>query len=49
MVPELTEAQCRKVISTWLTNGVLDTRSYDDPATRKEERGLLVNDARRPG
>jgi hypothetical protein len=49
MVPELTEAQCRKVISTWLTNGVLDTRLYDDPATRKEERGLFVNDARRPG
>ncbi|HEY1259917.1 MAG TPA: AAA family ATPase [Stellaceae bacterium] len=48
-VPELTEAQCRKVIATWLASGVLETRSYDDPATRKQERGLFVNDGRRPG
>jgi len=48
-VPELTEAQCRKVMATWLASGVLETRSYHDPATRKEERGLFVNDARRPG
>jgi len=48
-LPVLTEVQCRKVIATWLANGVLQTRSYDDPATRKEERGLFVNDAKRPG
>jgi hypothetical protein len=49
LVPELTDAQCRRVIATWLKNGVLETRPYDDPATRKEERGLFVNDAKRPG
>jgi hypothetical protein len=46
-VPDLTEKQCRKVVATWLTNQVLETRSYDDPVTRKPENGLFL--AKRPG
>jgi hypothetical protein len=48
-VSELTEAPCRRIITTWLGNGVLETRPYDDPVTRKVENGLFVNDAKRPG
>lgn len=48
-VPELTSLQCQKVIHTWQINGVLETRPYDDPVRRKEENGLFVNDAKRPG
>jgi hypothetical protein len=48
-VPKLTETQSRKVIASWLTNGVLETRPYHDPATRREENGLFINDAKRPG
>ena len=47
-VPDLTETQCRKVINTWRINGVLEGRSYKDPATRKLGNGLFVNDAKRP-
>jgi hypothetical protein len=48
-VPKLTEVQSRKVIATWLAIGVLETRPYDDPFTRKKEKGLFINDAQRPG
>jgi hypothetical protein len=27
---------------------VIETRLYDDPKRRKEDRGLFVNDAKRP-
>lgn len=43
----LTDKQCRKVIDTWLTKGVLEIRPYDDPKRRKEENGLFV--VKRPG
>ena len=46
---DLTEKQCRRLIDTWLTKGLLETRPYDDPIRRKQENGLFVNDAKRPG
>jgi hypothetical protein len=48
-MPELTDAQCRTVISGWLKTGVLEARDYESPLTRKEEQGLWVNVAKRPG
>jgi hypothetical protein len=46
-ISDLAEAQCRHVINTWAETGVLETRPYDDPVRRKEEKGLFV--ANRPG
>jgi hypothetical protein len=48
MAPNLTDKQCRTVINNWQINGVIETRLYDDPKRRKEDRGLFVNDAKRP-
>ncbi len=47
--PGLTEAQCRKVIATWLKSGVLFKDHYRDPAERKTRTGLFVNATKRPG
>jgi hypothetical protein len=44
-----TEPQCRKIICTRLTNGVLYVEEYDDPIGRKLRKGLRVNPAKRPG
>jgi hypothetical protein len=49
IVPTLTEAQARKVIATWLKNGVLEQRPYEDPTRRDEQHGLFVVDGKRPG
>lgn len=46
-VPSLTEQQCRAVIKSWLENGVLYRKPYDDPIDRKKRSGLFV--AKRPG
>jgi hypothetical protein len=47
--PDKTEPQCRKIIKTWLLNGVLYEEEYDDPIHRKPRMGLRVNSAKRPG
>jgi AAA domain/DnaB-like helicase N terminal domain len=47
--PGKTDAQCREIIRTWVTNGVLTEREYDDHARREKCLGLYVNTARRPG
>ncbi len=47
-LPSKTEPQARKVLRTWVKNGVLDAREYDSPTQRKKRRGLYVNAARRP-
>jgi hypothetical protein len=44
-----TEPQCRKIVKTWLLNGVLYEQEYDDPVHRKPRMGLCVNSAKRPG
>ncbi len=47
--PGLTEAQCRKVIATWMKNGALFKDEYRDRARRKKRTGLFVNATKRPG
>ena len=49
VVPSLTEAQAKKVITTWISNGVLQHRPYEDPTRRDEQQGLFVVDGKRPG
>jgi hypothetical protein len=44
-----TEAQCREIVKTWVRNGVLINKSYDDPVDRKTRQGLYVDAAKRPG
>jgi hypothetical protein len=46
--PGRTEPQCREIIRTWIKNGVLTERDYDDPIERKSRKGLSVCDAKRP-
>jgi hypothetical protein len=46
-VPDLAEAQCRRVIDTWVENRLLETRPYIDPIRRKPSNGLFV--LKRPG
>lgn len=48
VVPDLSEAQSRAVIATWLKNGVVETRPSRDPGKGREETGLFVNPAKRP-
>jgi hypothetical protein len=45
----LTEGQARKLIKTWVKNGVLVSRDYEDETDRKTRKGLYVNNAKRPG
>lgn len=47
--PKLTEKQARKVIATWLRNGVLEEREYHSATERKDVKGLFANPAKRPG
>jgi hypothetical protein len=46
--PHKTEKQAREVIKTWVKNGVLTNREYENPTTRKPVRGLKVDPAKRP-
>jgi hypothetical protein len=46
--PGKTEGQAREIIKTWVKNGVLEGRSYDNPATRKSVNGLWVDPQKRP-
>jgi hypothetical protein len=47
--PQKTDPQCREIIRTWVTNGVLTEREYTDPVRRDKCIGLYVNTANRPG
>jgi hypothetical protein len=40
--------QCRDVIKAWVVSGVLTTFEYHHPITRKNVKGLKVDDAKRP-
>ena len=46
--PNRTEAQCRKIVNTWLETGVLFNDEYDDPIDRKSRKGLRVCHGKRP-
>jgi hypothetical protein len=43
----LSEKQCQSVIDTWLKNGMLEKRDYQDPILHKSRAGLFVS--KRPG
>lgn len=45
---EAGEKDASKIITTWLSNGVLVETRYHDPIERKERTGVQVIDARRP-
>jgi hypothetical protein len=47
-VPALTDKEAQTVIDSWLQNGLLETRSYQDPVYRRESLGLFVNRAQCP-
>ena len=46
--PDRTEGQCREIIRTWVSNGVLYEADYDDPVDRKPRQGLRLDPAKRP-
>jgi hypothetical protein len=46
-LPQLSDAQCKTVIGTWLMNGILQKGKYRDLEVRKDKSGLSV--IRRPG
>ena len=48
-VDKLTATQARKVISTWVENGVLVEREYHSTTERKDRTGLFANPDKRPG
>jgi hypothetical protein len=46
--PHKTDAQAREIIKTWVANGTLVSREYDDPVDRKPADGLFVDPLKRP-
>ena len=47
--PTKSEAQAREVIKTWIENNLLYRDSYENPKSRKKERGLYLDATKRPG
>jgi AAA domain len=47
--PNKTEAQARDMIKTWVRNGVLVRKEYDDPERREKAKGLHLDTTKRPG
>lgn len=41
-IPGKTEQQAKEIIKTWVKNGLLETRKYENKEARKEEDGLWV-------
>jgi hypothetical protein len=39
-LPDKNEAQAREIIKTWLDDGTLESKKYDNPVTRKPAKGL---------
>jgi hypothetical protein len=46
--PHKHEYQAREIIRTWVKNGVLIKRDYDNPETRKLVKGLFLDPSKRP-
>src|SRR5262249_55297201 len=46
--PHKSETQAREVITTWIKNGVLMLKEYENPQTRKTVNGLHVDNTKRP-
>ncbi|PWT76443.1 MAG: hypothetical protein C5B60_04140 [Chloroflexi bacterium] len=47
--PDKDEAECRDMITEWIKNGVLYYEDYHDPVQRRSQKGLFVNNSKRPG
>jgi hypothetical protein len=47
--PDKTEGQAREIIKAWVKNGVLIAEEYENPLTRKQVKGLRVDNSKRPG
>ncbi len=43
-----TEPEARRIINTWVKNGVLTSDDYENPTTRKTVKGLQVVNSKRP-
>jgi hypothetical protein len=46
--PKKTEEQARRIIKTWVSSGLLESRDYNSPTEYKELKGLFVIHAKRP-
>ena len=46
--PGKTEPQCREIIRTWVKNGVLYKKDYEDPIKRENRPGLYLDGTKRP-
>jgi hypothetical protein len=46
--PDKAEAQAKKIIKTWVKNGVLVPGDYENPVTRHTVKGLRLDEAKRP-
>ena len=46
--PDKTKPEARRIINTWVRNGVLVSEDYENPKTRKTVKGLCVVNAKRP-
>jgi AAA domain len=46
--PGKTEAAARRIIKTWTQSGLLIHKEYENPATRKQVKGLFVDNEKRP-
>ena len=46
--PDKTESDARRIIQTWVKNGVIVSRDYENPTTRKTVKGLCVVNTKRP-
>ena len=48
-VPTLNQKQAAEVIRTWLRNRVIEQKEYHSKVRGEDVKGLVVNDAKRPG
>jgi hypothetical protein len=46
--PRKSEQQARQIIRTWVKNGVLTSREYLNPTSRKDVKGLWLDPSKRP-
>jgi DNA polymerase I-like protein with 3'-5' exonuclease and polymerase domains len=46
--PTKQKTQCREMIKQWLQSKLLFVDEYDDPVESKSQKGLFVNDSKRP-
>lgn len=47
-IPDKPEAQCKEIIATWVSTGLLFTEDYVSPARRRPRPGLSVDHSKRP-